>query len=162
MAEGVTVVNFAHPLTEAQRMQIEALAGQLVARVLDAPAHVDVKQEIEPQVAALVDQVPLSAEEWQTLPLLVNPPGLAPLTAVLLAHLHGRMGYFPTLLRIRPVAEAVPPRYEAAELLNLQTVRDRARERRQVGAQKAAPQTGGAGKLPPPGRGRAGVGVNDA
>ncbi len=143
MAEGVTVVNFAHPLTEAQRMQIEVRAGQPVARVLDVPAHADVEKAIEPQVAALVDEVPLSAEEWQTLPLLVNPPGLAPLATVLLAELHGRMGYFPTLLRIRPAAEATPPRYEVAELLNLQAVRDRAREQRQAGAKKAPPQTFG-------------------
>ncbi len=132
MAEGVIIVNFAHPLTEAQRAQAEALAGQTVARVLDVPAHVDVEQGMEPQVAALVDQAGLSAEEWQTAPLLVNPPGLAPLTAVLLAELHGRMGYFPTLLRIRPVAGAVPPRYEVAELLDLQAVRDKAREQRQM------------------------------
>jgi hypothetical protein len=122
------VVNFSHPLTEAQRAQIEALAGRPVARVLDAPAHVDVEQEFAPQAAALVDEVGLSADEWQTLPLLINPPGLAPLTAILLAELHGRMGHFPALLRIRPAAGSVPPRYEAAELLDLQAVRDRARE----------------------------------
>ena len=132
VTEGIVVVNFAHPLTEAQRAQIERLAGQPVVRVLDVPAQVDVEQGIEPQVTALMDRVGLSAEEWQTLPLLVNPPGLAPLTAVLLAHLHGRMGYFPALLRIRPVAGAVPPRYEVAELLHLQAVRDKARKQRQM------------------------------
>jgi hypothetical protein len=130
--DGVVVVNFAHPLTDAQRAQIETLTGQPVARVLDIPAHIDVERSIEAQAIALVDNVPLSAEEWQTLPLLVNPPGLAPLTAVLLAELHGRMGYFPALLRIRPVAGSVPPRYEVAETMDLQGVRDRARQRRQV------------------------------
>jgi hypothetical protein len=130
--EGLTVVNFAHPLTEAHLVQIEALAGQPVSRVLDVPAHLDVEQGIEAQVVALVDQVGLGTGQWQTLPLLVNPPGLAALTAVLLAELHGRMGYFPTLLRIRPVAGSVPPRYEVAETMDLQGVRDRARQRRQV------------------------------
>lgn len=134
--DGLVIVNFAHPLTEAQRAQVEAVAGQPVARVLDVPAHVDVEQEMEPQVVALVDQVGLSVEEWQTLPLLVNAPGLAPLTAVLLAELHGRMGYFPALLRIRPVAGAVPPRYEVAELLDLQAVRDQARGQRQIGPRR--------------------------
>ena len=140
VTDGIVVVNFAHPLTEAQRAQIETLAGQLVARVLDAPAQVNVEQGIELQVTVLMDRVGLSAEEWQTLPLLVNPPGLAPLTAVLLAHLHGRMGHFPALLRIRPVAGAVPPRYEVAELLDLQAVRDKAREQRQIGI--SLPTTG--------------------
>jgi hypothetical protein len=48
----------------------------------------------------------------------------------LLAELHGRMGYFPTCIRMRPVAGARPPRYEVAEALDLQTVRDRARQTR--------------------------------
>ena len=131
--EDLVIVNFAHPLTDAQRAQVEALAGQPVARVLDAPAHVDAGQELEPQVVALINEVELSAEEWQTAPLLVNPPGLAPLTAALLAELHGRMGYFPALLRIQPLAGVTPPRYQVAELLDLQALRDRARERRLVG-----------------------------
>ena len=130
-ADGIVVVNFAHPLTEAQRAQVELLVGGRLARVLDAPAQVDVEQALEPQVAALVDQVPLTAGEWQTTPLVVNPPGLSSLAAALLAELHGRMGYFPTLLRLRPAAGALPPRYEVAEVLDLQAVRDRARRLRQ-------------------------------
>ncbi len=129
--DGLVVVNFAHPLTEAQRAQIETFAKQPVARVLDTPMHVDVEQEIAPQAAALVDQVGLSAKEWQTLPLLINPPGLAPLTAALLAELHGRLGHFPALLRIRPMTGTMPPRYEVAELLDLRAVRDQAREHRE-------------------------------
>ena len=131
-ADGIVVVNFAHPLTDAQRAQVEALAGRPVARVLDVLPHLDPDREVEPQVAALVDQVGLTVEEWQTTPLLVNPPGLAPLTAVLLAELHGRMGHFPTLLRLRPAAGALPLRYEVAEMVDLQSVRDQARQRRQV------------------------------
>jgi hypothetical protein len=138
--EGIAVVNFAHPLTEAQREQIKVLTGRPVVLELGTSTQVDVEGKVEPQVAALVDRVGLSNEEWQTLPLLVNPPGLAPLTAVLLAELHGRMGYFPTLIRIRPVLASVPQRYEVAELLNLQAVRDAARERRQM---EEEPPTGG-------------------
>lgn len=29
------------------------------------------------------------------------------------------MGYFPNCLRLRPVKDALPPRFEAAEVLNL-------------------------------------------
>lgn len=130
MIDGIVVVNFAHPLTATQRAQVEVLVGQHLARVLDAPAHVDVDRELQPQVTALVDRVPLSPEEWQTAPLVVNPPGLSLLSAVLMAELHGRMGYFPTLLRLRPAAGALPPRYEVAEVLDLQAVRDRARQQR--------------------------------
>jgi len=40
------------------------------------------------------------------------------------------MGYFPTVLRLRPVEGAVPPRFEVVEILNLQQVRDQARRTR--------------------------------
>jgi hypothetical protein len=49
---------------------------------------------------------------------------------VLLAELHGRMGYFPACLRLRPVEGSTPPRFEAAEVVNLQEVRNAARKRR--------------------------------
>jgi hypothetical protein len=40
------------------------------------------------------------------------------------------MGYFPACLRMRPVKDALPPRFEVAEIMNLQTLRDEARKRR--------------------------------
>jgi hypothetical protein len=43
------------------------------------------------------------------------------------------MGYFPPVLRLRPVAGSVPPQFEVAEILNLQAVRDRARGSRYCG-----------------------------
>ena len=48
----------------------------------------------------------------------------------MLAELHGRLGYFPPVLRLRPVEGALPPRFEVAEILNLQDVRDAARAKR--------------------------------
>ncbi|MCS7301391.1 MAG: CRISPR-associated protein Csx15 [Fimbriimonadales bacterium] len=54
------------------------------------------------------------------------------IAATLLAELHGRMGYFPPVLRLRPVEGAVPPRFEVAEILNLQQIRDTARSQRAV------------------------------
>jgi hypothetical protein len=62
--------------------------------------------------------------------LLVVPPALNFSAVALLAELHGRCGYFPACLRLRPVAGARPPRYEVAEVLDLQAVRDRARQGR--------------------------------
>ena len=129
--EAVTVVNFTdHPLTEAQRAQLADLIDLPLAGIVDVPAHVDLQDPLVPQVQALVESVKWDTETWQTQPIVINPPGLAPLTAVLLAELHGRLGYFPTLMRVRPVADVVPRRYEVAELLNLQAVRDAARQHR--------------------------------
>ncbi|MGQ9492669.1 MAG: CRISPR-associated protein Csx15 [Anaerolineae bacterium] len=124
------LLNFSHPLTTEHLAQIEALAGNPVERVIDAPTQFDHEQPFVPQVRALVDSVGLSSTEWQTLSLLVNPPALNLIAVTLLAELHGRMGYFPTVLRLRPVPNSTPPRFEVAELINLQDVRATARTRR--------------------------------
>jgi hypothetical protein len=60
----------------------------------------------------------------------VNLPSLNHIAACVLAELHGRMGYFPTILRMRPVAGSTPPQFEVAEIINLQAVRDQARTTR--------------------------------
>jgi hypothetical protein len=131
------LLNFSHPLTPAQLAQIEALIGNhpagtgaAVKRVIAAPAQFDTGQPFVPQVQAMLAQVPLTAEAWQTTPLLIVPPALNFITAVLLAELHGRMGYFPAIVRLRPVAESLPPRFEVVEIINLQAVREAARQLR--------------------------------
>lgn len=123
-------LNFAHPLTQEQIRQVEALTGRPLERVIEIPAQVDPQQPLVPQVVALVDAAGLSPAEWQTLPIVVNPPSLNFIAVVLLAELHGRCGYFPAHLRMRPKAGSIPPQYEVAEILDLQAVRDAARRRR--------------------------------
>jgi hypothetical protein len=123
------ILNFTHPLTSAQRAQIEELAGTSIDEVRTIPVQIDQAEPLEPQITAIVDAVGLSSEEWQTRPLLINPPGYAPAAFVLLAELHGRIGHFPTLIRLRPKPGPVTS-YEVAELLNLQTIRETARKRR--------------------------------
>jgi hypothetical protein len=41
------------------------------------------------------------------------------------------MGYFPTVLRTRPILGLTPRQFEVAELLDLQQIRDTARKARQ-------------------------------
>lgn len=124
------LLNFSHPLTAEQRAQVTELIGSPVNRVLDIPTHFDPEQPFAPQVMALVEGIELTPTEWQTLPILINPPSLNVITATLLAELHGRMGYFPAMLRLRPVAGSLPPRFEVAEIINLQAVREGARTTR--------------------------------
>jgi hypothetical protein len=121
------LLNFSHPLTPAQLTQLEALTGARVERMIAVPAQFDTGQPFVPQVEAMLAQVQLTAEEWQTMPLLVVPPALNFITAVLLPELHGRMGYFPAIVRLGPVADSVPPAFEVAEVINLQAVREAAR-----------------------------------
>jgi len=57
-------------------------------------------------------------------------PSLNYAAAVLLAELHGRMGHFPAILRLRPIAGALVTEYDVAEIINLEAVRAEARTRR--------------------------------
>ncbi len=124
------LLNFSHPLPADQLDRIAQLTGQSLETVLALPTQLDQSQPFIPQVAALIDQVPLTPEEWQTAPLVVVLPSLNYIAALVLAELHGRMGYFPPVVRLRPVEEALPPRYEVSEVINLQGVRDAARKKR--------------------------------
>jgi len=123
----LVLINFSHPITVEQVQQIEALSEQKVDQVIERSVQFDNQKPYLPQVKSLLNGVPLTPSQWQTLPLVVNLPALNVIAAVLLAELHGRMGYFPTILRLRMVEGSLPPRYEVAELINLQAVRDEAR-----------------------------------
>jgi hypothetical protein len=123
------ILNFTHPLTNEQQAQIEALANSSIEEVRTIRVHIDQEKPLEPQVTAIVHDARLSSEEWQTRPLLINPPGYAPAAFVLLAELHGRIGHFPSLIRLRPKPGPVTS-YEVTEILNLQSIREAARRRR--------------------------------
>jgi hypothetical protein len=123
------ILNFTHPLTEEHKAQIESLAGIPIDEVRTIPVQIDQDKPLGLQVNAIVDAAQLSSQEWQTRALLINPPGYAPAAFVLLAELHGRIGHFPSLIRLRPKSGPVTA-YEVAELLNLQAVREASRTRR--------------------------------
>jgi len=124
------ILNYSHPLTPDQLSRLEALTGVAVEAVRELPAQLDLEAPFAPQAVALADAAQLTPEQWQTTPLLLVPPALNFAAVALLAELHGRMGYFPPVVRLRPVAGALPPRYEVAEIINLQAVRDTARRKR--------------------------------
>lgn len=124
------VINFSHLLTPAQIAQIEAHTGQRAERVIEKMATFDHAQSFAEQARVLVDSIGLTAQEWQSTPLVIIPPALNFIAVVVLAELHGRMGYFPTVARLRPIAGTTPVQFEIAEVMNLQSVRDAARIRR--------------------------------
>jgi hypothetical protein len=93
-------------------------------------AQFDPEQAFAGQARRLVDDLGLTPAEWQQAPLLVVLPGLNFGAATVLAELHGRCGYFPAVVRLRPVEGSLPPRYELAEIINLQAIRDTARQQR--------------------------------
>ena len=124
------LLNFSHPLTAGQLNTIRELTGRRPERVVEVKTDFDHARPFAEQTRRLVESVCLSPGEWQTELLVVNLPSFSAIAALLLAELHGRMGYFPPIIRLRPVAGATPPRFEVAEILNLQAVRDEVRRQR--------------------------------
>ena len=121
------LLNFSHPITAAQRGQIEALAGQPIGREIALMPQFDEQQPFGPQTDRLLAQIDLLPAQWQGEPILVVLPSLNFIAALLLAELHGRMGYFPPAVRTRPVEGSLPRRFEVAEILDLQARREAAR-----------------------------------
>ncbi|RLC79846.1 MAG: hypothetical protein DRI61_07055 [Chloroflexi bacterium] len=124
------IINFSHPLTKEHLTQIENITGQKVEKVIAVKTQFDNARPFAEQVEELVKSVGLSPEEWQTRPILIHPPALNFIAVALLAYLHGLMGCFPAIIRLRPVEGSMPPQYEVAEVINLQAVRDDARKQR--------------------------------
>jgi hypothetical protein len=102
----------------------------VLERVIEVKTQLDHDQPCVAQVRQLVEAVGFSSEEWQTLPLVVQLPSLSVVAALVVAELHGRCGYFPAVLRLKPVPDATPLQFVMAEIVNLQVVRDAARHTR--------------------------------
>lgn len=124
------LLNFAHPLSQEQIARLEELVQGRVEQVLDVAVQFDTEMPFEDQMRSLIEDVPLTAAQWQMEAILVGLPSYNVIAALLLAELHGRMGYFPPVMRMKPVPGSTPTRFEVAEVINLQTVRDRARRER--------------------------------
>ena len=130
------LLNFSHPFTPEQQAQLEAILGQQVDQVIHLAVQFDHHADYLPQLVQVMEKIPLTPQELQSAAIIVNLPSFNAIAALVLAELHGRMGYFPPILRMRPVEGSIPPRYEVAEVLNLQSVRDTARTKRNGGVIK--------------------------
>lgn len=122
----ITIVNFSHPITEEQRAGILAALAADDLGIIDVITHFDPAQPYGPQAEALVVSARLTPDQWQTTPIVVNLPSFNVIAALVLARLHGLMGHFPAIVRLRPVDGAIPPRFEFAELIDLNHHRIRA------------------------------------
>ena len=118
------LINFGRPITGPQMRQLQALLRASIYEVINIAPDLDDSHPYEPQIREKVRQAGLTAEEWATLPLLVNVHPFAPATALLLGIIHGLHGHFPELIRMRRVGDT--NEFEMAELLCPQRLRDRA------------------------------------
>lgn len=129
----ILVLNFAHPLTAQQQAQIEELSNTTIEHIITIPTLINEEELLEPQIASLIEAVDQSIHDWHKQDILINPPGYAPAAILLLAEIHGRIGHFPTLIRMRPNHASSPP----TKSYNSSTCK-------QFGTQRANPAT-----LPP-------------
>ncbi len=124
------ILNFSHPLTPDHKVAIEVITQRPIERLIEQMAQFEVTQPFAPQVSALLDQVGFSPTEWQQTPFLLVLPALNFGAVTMLAELHGRCGFFPPVIRLSPVKGSTPPRFEVAEIINLNEVRETARGKR--------------------------------
>lgn len=126
------VLNFGHQLTERQCATIEELAREKMSQPpIWEEATFDHNELFVDEVAKLVSNVALDNAAWQSKRILVVPPSFAPGAVILIAYLHGLMGDFPELVRIRPSTTTTGDRYEVAEIVDLQQhARKRGRDAR--------------------------------
>lgn len=117
------IINFSHPLTPKQLDQLATLAGAPPQAVTAVKVHLDLDGDLVAQTRALIEGLNIAPADWQNTPWLIVPPSLSAIAAVLLADLHGRIGHFPPILRLRPVPGALVTEYEVAEIVNLEEVR---------------------------------------
>lgn len=126
----MNLLNFSHPLNKVQLEQLAKLIGQPITDVRDIAVQFDTDQTFTPQVVAMIDNLSIESARWQNDPWLIIPPALNYITAILLAELHARMGHFPTIIRLKPVQQNFTTQYDVAEIINLEQVRQIARQRR--------------------------------
>jgi hypothetical protein len=124
------LLNFSHPLSAEQLLIAESLVSSKFTSIIDIKTHLDHQTSFPLQVKKLVGDTHLTSQQWQNSKILVVPPSLSIISCILLSELHGRMGYFPAVLRVKPVPGSTPPVFEPAEVLNLQAIRDSSRENR--------------------------------
>lgn len=105
VAGKVVVLNFSHPINEPQRDEIAKLlsieVGELEVREdLSRQYRYETVDELVEAVTEQVEAAELSAFDWQKAKIIVNLPAHSAGAMILLAMVHGRMGYFPNALRI--------------------------------------------------------------
>ena len=124
----VTILNFSHPITTTQRENIQKILQKNITEIINLSTQLDESQTFRPQLCDLIIKAKIPPDALQRSEYIVNLPGFSPAAAVLLAELHGRMGHFPTVIRLKKVEGSTPPIFDVEEIMNLQTIRDEARK----------------------------------
>ena len=122
------IINFSgRALTRELQEAVQHDVGWGNCQVIDARIRtVSEDQTFVENVQHFVTEIPLSEDQWQTAEIVVVPASYAPVWSVVLSALHGRMGYFPDVVHIRPVSGS-GRKYEVAGIIQLQQIRNQNR-----------------------------------
>lgn len=125
-------LNFSgHPVLPGQQKVIQQRMGWPKLEVIDVPMGTLKEDENFLKTAIQkVDGIDLLPDEWQTFSLVAIPSGYSPLWSALLAEIHGRLGHFPDVVRLRPAPQGEKEKFEVAEILDLRDIRHQARAKR--------------------------------
>jgi hypothetical protein len=124
------LLNFAYPLTQAQIAAIEEKLSRKIDRVIHMSVFFDNQVSFIVQAEAIFKRDEIPWDLLMTTPVLVNLPSHNLIAAMILTVLHGHLGHFPAVIRLRPIENVVPTEYEVAEIIDLQQVRDVYRKQR--------------------------------
>jgi hypothetical protein len=126
------VLNFSgHPVLPGQLEALEKMMLWHASVVIDVPVGT-IKEDrmFVANIVRTIDKIDLSPEQWQTAGIVTIPAGYSAIWSVVLAELHGRLGYFPDVVHLRPAPSDAEEKYEVAEIMNLREVRHASREKR--------------------------------
>lgn len=126
------IVNFSgHPVLPGQKKAIEKLMHWQGTEVIDVPlGNVPEDRHFVVAIEKAVDSIDISPKEWQELPMVVIPAGYSAVWAIVQSILHGRLGHFPDVVRLRPSSPLSAEKFEVAEIMNLHQVRHQSRDKR--------------------------------
>lgn len=130
------VLNFSHPFTDTQGDEIARLVGdewgiQPIGD-LSRQYRYNTAEELAEQVREQVAAAGISPWAWQNCKIVVNLPAHSGGAMIALVEMHGRMGYFPTVLRVERAEDG----FHFTEAIDLEKLRLRALTEMQEGRQR--------------------------
>jgi hypothetical protein len=126
------ILNFSgHPVLPGQQQSIERQMRWASSEVIDVSlGNIAEDHKFVSAIEKAVERIGLSQEEWQATPFVVIPAGYSAVWTVVQAILHGRLGHFPDVVRLRPAPPLSVEKFEVAEIMNLHEVRHHSRDKR--------------------------------
>ena len=126
------ILNFSgHPVLPGQLKAIEKILQWPSPQVIDVPVGtVAEDRNFIANIVKAIEKLDLSPVQWQASSIVALPAGYSAIWSVVLAEIHGRLGYFPDVVHLRPSSPVSEEKFEVAEIMNLRQVRHASREKR--------------------------------